>query len=60
MLAKPSKIFQRITTRAGISRTAFYFYFRDKRELLMRLTEDVTELPTGAPVDVVLIEGALQ
>ena len=29
---------------AGISRTAFYFYFRDKRELLMRLTEDVTEL----------------
>jgi TetR/AcrR family transcriptional regulator, ethionamide resistance regulator len=28
---------------AGISRTAFYFYFRDKRELLMRLTEDVAE-----------------
>src|SRR5437764_3101022 len=34
----------RIATRAGISRTAFYFYFRDKRELLMRLTEDVAEL----------------
>lgn len=35
---------ERIATRAGISRTAFYFYFRDKRELLMRLTEDVAEL----------------
>ncbi len=35
---------ERIATRAGISRTAFYFYFADKRELLMRLTEDVTEL----------------
>jgi AcrR family transcriptional regulator len=34
---------ERIATRAGISRTAFYFYFRDKRELLMRLTEDVNE-----------------
>lgn len=32
---------EQIATRAGISRTAFYFYFRDKRELLMRLTEDV-------------------
>ena len=32
---------ERIATRAGISRTAFYFYFRDKRELLMRATEDV-------------------
>src|SRR3712207_129928 len=29
---------ERIATRAGISRTAFYFYFRDKRELLMKLT----------------------
>ena len=29
---------ERIATRAGISRTAFYFYFRDKRELLMRVT----------------------
>jgi TetR/AcrR family transcriptional regulator, ethionamide resistance regulator len=28
---------ERIATRAGISRTAFYFYFADKRELLMRL-----------------------
>src|SRR5207247_9061962 len=35
---------ERIATRAGISRTAFYFCFRDKRELLMRLTEDVAEL----------------
>ena len=35
---------EKIATRAGISRTAFYFYFADKRELLMRLTEDVTEL----------------
>jgi TetR/AcrR family transcriptional regulator, ethionamide resistance regulator len=35
---------ERIANRAGISRTAFYFYFRDKRELLMRLTEDVSEL----------------
>jgi AcrR family transcriptional regulator len=35
---------ERIATRAGISRTAFYFYFRDKRELLMRLTADVNEL----------------
>jgi len=35
---------ERIATRAGISRTAFYFYFDDRRELLMRLTEDVAEL----------------
>jgi TetR/AcrR family transcriptional regulator, ethionamide resistance regulator len=35
---------ERIATRAGISRTAFYFYFHDKRQLLMRLTEDVAEL----------------
>jgi len=34
---------ERIATRAGISRTAFYFYFRDKRELLMRLAEDVND-----------------
>jgi AcrR family transcriptional regulator len=34
---------ERIATGAGISRTAFYFYFRDKRELLMRLTADVNE-----------------
>ena len=34
---------ERIATAAGISRTAFYFYFADKRELLMRLTEDVNE-----------------
>ena len=32
---------ERIATRAGISRTAFYFYFKDKRELLVRLTEEV-------------------
>jgi AcrR family transcriptional regulator len=35
---------EEIATRAGISRTAFYFYFRDKRELLMRLTEDVADV----------------
>jgi AcrR family transcriptional regulator len=35
---------ERIATRAGISRTAFYFYFRDKRDLLMRLTAEVNEL----------------
>ena len=34
---------EKIATRAGISRTAFYFYFRDKRELLVRLTGDVNE-----------------
>jgi TetR/AcrR family transcriptional regulator, ethionamide resistance regulator len=33
----------RIARQAGISRPAFYFYFRDKRELLMRLTEDVAD-----------------
>jgi TetR/AcrR family transcriptional regulator, ethionamide resistance regulator len=38
---------ERIATRAGISRTAFYFYFRDKRELLMRLTEQAAELLYG-------------
>ncbi|MBB4664403.1 TetR/AcrR family transcriptional regulator [Conexibacter arvalis] len=34
---------ERIATRAGISRTAFYFYFRDKRELLRRLTAGVAD-----------------
>ena len=34
---------EQIARRAGISRTAFYFYFRDKRELLIRLTEDVAD-----------------
>ena len=34
---------EQIATRAGISRPAFYSYFRDKRELLMRLTEGVAE-----------------
>src|SRR4051812_47243165 len=33
-----------IASAAGIKRSGFYFYFRDKRELLMRLTEDVAEL----------------
>ncbi len=33
---------EKIATAAGISRTAFYFYFKDKRELLMRLAEDIT------------------
>jgi AcrR family transcriptional regulator len=34
---------ERIATAAGISRTAFYFYFRDKRDLLTRLAADVNE-----------------
>jgi AcrR family transcriptional regulator len=34
---------ERIATAAGLSRTAFYFYFRDKRELLTRLTADVAD-----------------
>jgi AcrR family transcriptional regulator len=37
----PDLSVEQIATRAGISRTAFYFYFRDKRELLMRVTEGV-------------------
>jgi len=42
---------ERIAKAAGISRTAFYFYFKDKRELLMRLTEDVSgELYSHADV----------
>ena len=36
---------EQIATRAGISRTAFYDYFRDKRELLIRLIEE-----SAAPV----------
>lgn len=35
---------EQIATRAGISRPAFYFYFRDKRDLLRRLTADVSDL----------------
>jgi AcrR family transcriptional regulator len=35
---------EKIAKAAGISRTAFYFYFADKRDLLMRLAGDVTEL----------------
>jgi len=34
---------ERIAKAAGISRTAFYFYFADKRDLLMRLATDVSE-----------------
>jgi TetR/AcrR family transcriptional regulator, ethionamide resistance regulator len=34
---------ERIARRAGISRTAFYFYFRDKRDLLVRLTEGIAD-----------------
>ena len=34
---------ERIAVRAGISRPAFYFYFRDKRDLLIRLTEGVAD-----------------
>jgi AcrR family transcriptional regulator len=42
---------ERLAQRAGISRTAFYFYFRDKREVLDRLTASVaTELlDAGGP-----------
>jgi AcrR family transcriptional regulator len=39
--AFPALTVDEIARRAGIGRTAFYFYFRDKRELLVRLTEDV-------------------
>jgi AcrR family transcriptional regulator len=35
---------EQITGRAGISRPAFYFYFRDKRNLLVRLVEGVADL----------------
>jgi len=34
---------ERIAKRAGISRTAFYFYFADKRELLMRLASELSD-----------------
>jgi AcrR family transcriptional regulator len=39
--AFPALTVDEIARRAGIGRTAFYFYFRDKRQLLVRLTEDV-------------------
>jgi TetR/AcrR family transcriptional regulator, ethionamide resistance regulator len=42
-VAYPELNIERIARRAGISRTAFYFYFRHKREVLMRLTEDVSD-----------------
>jgi TetR/AcrR family transcriptional regulator, ethionamide resistance regulator len=35
---------EEIAARAGRPRTAFYLYFRDRRDLLMRLTERLTEL----------------
>jgi AcrR family transcriptional regulator len=34
---------ERIAKRAGISRTAFYFYFADKRELLLRLATKLSD-----------------
>ncbi|MDP8967143.1 MAG: TetR/AcrR family transcriptional regulator [Actinomycetota bacterium] len=34
---------EKISKRAGISRTAFYFYFADKRELLMRLASKLSD-----------------
>lgn len=34
---------ERLAGRAGISRTSFYFYFRDKREVLERLTVTVAD-----------------
>src|SRR5215218_1730643 len=39
---------ERIARRTGISRTAFYFYFRDKRDLLVRLTQGVAEQFTAS------------
>jgi AcrR family transcriptional regulator len=39
---------ERIASRAGISRTAFYAYFRDKRELLMKLV--------GAAIEPIMTE----
>ena len=41
---------ERIATRAGISRTAFYFYFADKRELLMRLAAELSTSSTARPM----------
>jgi TetR/AcrR family transcriptional regulator, ethionamide resistance regulator len=35
---------EQIAARAGISRSAFYFYFQDKRDLLVRMVERVAEL----------------
>jgi AcrR family transcriptional regulator len=48
---------EQITARSGISRTAFYDYFRDKRELLIKLVEaaaspifaEADELVQGRP-----------
>jgi AcrR family transcriptional regulator len=42
-LSYPELGIERIATRAGISRTAFYFYFHDKREVLLRLADDVAD-----------------
>jgi TetR/AcrR family transcriptional regulator, ethionamide resistance regulator len=39
----PQLTVEEIARRAGIGRTGFYFYFRDKRELLMRLADDVAD-----------------
>jgi TetR/AcrR family transcriptional regulator, ethionamide resistance regulator len=41
--AFPQLKVEEIAKRAGIGRTGFYFYFRDKRELLTRLAEDVAD-----------------
>src|SRR3990170_4951728 len=38
---------EQIASRVGRPRTAFYLYFRDKRELLMRLTENVATVLFG-------------
>ena len=35
---------EQIACRVGISRSAFYFYFQDKRELLVRMVERVAEV----------------
>jgi TetR/AcrR family transcriptional regulator, ethionamide resistance regulator len=39
----PQLKIEAVARRAGIGRTGFYFYFRDKRELLMRLAADVAD-----------------
>src|SRR5215207_8241838 len=38
---------EQITSRAGISRTAFYGCFRDKRDLLMRAAKEITDPLVG-------------
>jgi AcrR family transcriptional regulator len=39
----PELSVEKIATRAGLGRTGFYFYFSDKQDVLMRLTEGVAQ-----------------